>query len=66
MSVSVKSLGVKLPFTYIETFSMGCIVRDEFECYNELVSKHLEQKYNKSLEDIYDEVYVLLEEEYGL
>jgi len=39
----------------IYTFGMGCMVRSEMECYNELVDKHLKENHNKSISDIYKE-----------
>lgn len=49
----------------VEAFSMGCLVREEFECYNELVEIYLKEKYAKSLDEIYEEVHGLTEERYG-
>ncbi|MBU3012308.1 hypothetical protein KO506_12905 [Polaribacter vadi] len=40
----------------IEYFSMGCLLRTEMECYNKLVNKHLKEKFNKSINDIYEEI----------
>ncbi len=39
----------------IEYYSMGCILRSEMECYNNLVDMHLKKSFNKSLSDIYKE-----------
>lgn len=39
----------------IYTFGMGCMVRSEMECYNELVDNHLKETHNKSISDIYKE-----------
>ena len=30
----------------IETFGMGCIIESEMICYNDLLNKHLKEKYN--------------------
>lgn len=40
----------------IEYFSMGCLLRSEMECYNELVYKYLKENYNKSINEIYEEI----------
>lgn len=40
----------------IEYFSMGCLLRSEMECYNKLVNKHVMEKYDKSINDIYEEI----------
>ncbi|WP_047790838.1 hypothetical protein [Tenacibaculum mesophilum] len=41
----------------IESFGMGCLVQSEFECYNKLVYSFLKEKYNKSINDIYEETH---------
>jgi len=40
----------------IEYFSMGCLLRSEMECYNKLVNKYTKEKYDKSINDIYEEI----------
>ncbi|SEE45114.1 hypothetical protein [Polaribacter dokdonensis] len=40
----------------IEYFSMGCLLRTEMECYNKLVNKYINEKYDKSINDIYEEI----------
>ena len=35
----------------IETFGMGCTIRSEMICYNELVNAHLKEKHNDRIID---------------
>ena len=39
----------------ITVYTMGSLVRSEMECYNKKVNVYLEQNYNKSISDIFNE-----------
>ena len=42
----------------IETFGMGCLIKSEMICYNELVDKFLKEKYSNSINGIYKEIRI--------